>query len=97
MYVLISAALFLAGVTGLSAALGFGFTLAAAKKQDPEHFEKGMVRALGSAEDGATLALRALGRGTLYACTGCGLLFYGIWKLSGAQNVSEGSYKRMVH
>lgn len=88
-FFLIPAALFLAGVTGLSAALGFGFTLAAAKKQDPEYFEKGIVRAVGSAEDGATLALRALGRGTLYAFAGCGLLFYGIWRLSGAQDVSS--------
>lgn len=38
-------------------------------------------------ETGASLALRALGWGTLYAFTGCGILFYSIWKLSGAKNV----------
>lgn len=42
-------------------------------------------------EPGAQLALRALGWGTLYAFTGCGLLFYGIWKLSAAKNVKDNS------
>lgn len=41
-----------------------------------------------SAEPGASLAIRALGWGTLYAVTGCSLLFYGIWKLMAVNDVS---------
>ena len=28
-------------------------------------------------------------RGTLYAVVGCGVLFYGVWKLSGAQDLRQ--------
>lgn len=74
-------------VSGISAIGGFGYTLAAAKKQDPTSFGKGFVPTRELQETGANLALRALGWGTLYAFTGCGILFYSIWKLSGAKNV----------
>lgn len=43
---------------------------------------------ISSAEPGASLALRALGWGSLYAVTGCSLLFYGIWKLMAVNDVS---------
>lgn len=86
-YHIISAAIFLASVSGISALIGFGSTLAAAKKQDPTNFGKGFIPTKELHETGSSLALRALGWGTLYAVTGCGLLFYSIWKLSGARNV----------
>lgn len=82
-----SAGIFLAGVSGISAIIGFGATVASAKKQDPKYFDKGMIGARGMHETGVSLAMRALGWGTLYAFTGCGVLFYSIWKLSGANNV----------
>lgn len=75
-------------MTGISAIFGFSRTISAAKKQDPEFFNKGMIPTLKLPESGSQLALRALGWGTIYACTGCGILFYSIWKLSGASNVS---------
>lgn len=75
-------------MTGLSALIGFSTTIAAAKKKDPKYFDKGLASTAHLHETGASLALRALGRGTLYAVTGCGILFYSIWKLSGAQNVN---------
>jgi len=28
-------------------------------------------------------------RGTLYAFAGCGILFFGVWKLSGAENLAD--------
>ncbi|KAJ3654151.1 hypothetical protein Zmor_013362 [Zophobas morio] len=87
------AGIFLAGVSGVSALIGFGATLAAAKRQDPKYFGQGMVGSRQMGETGAGLALRALGWGTLYAFTGCGILFYSIWKLSGAQNFEEFRYK----
>ncbi|XP_057372435.1 transmembrane protein 242-like [Daphnia carinata] len=42
-----------------------------------------------SAEPGASLAIRALGWGTLYAVTGCSVLFYGIWKLMAVNDLKE--------
>nr|CAH7737859.1 unnamed protein product [Callosobruchus chinensis] len=89
----VKAAFFLAGVTGISAIVGFGMTVATAKKHDPKYFNKGMVPTRELPESGANLAMRALGWGTLYAVTGCGILFYSIWKLSGAQSFSEFRYK----
>lgn len=84
----VKAAIFLAGVSGISALIGFSKTISSAKKLDPRYFDKGMTPSIELAESGASLALRALGWGTFYAFTGCGLLFYSIWKLSGATNVS---------
>lgn len=43
---------------------------------------------ISSAEPGASLALRALGWGSLYAVAGCSLLFYGVWKLMAVNDVS---------
>jgi hypothetical protein len=43
---------------------------------------------ISSVEPGASLAIRALGWGTLYAVTGCSVLFYGIWKLMAVNDVS---------
>ena len=40
-------------------------------------------------ETGAKLAARALGHATVYAIGGCGLLFYSIWKLSGASDLAD--------
>ena len=108
----LTAAAFLAGVTGVSILFGFGTTLAAAKKKDPHYFDQGLTgriegqagesisnnaatamrrRAPGSiasVEPGASLAIRALGWGTLYAVTGCSVLFYGIWKIMAVNDVS---------
>ncbi len=56
---------------------------------------------ISSVEPGASLAIRALGWGTLYAVTGCSVLFYGIWKLMAVNDVSAMSYDllelRMKH
>ncbi|XP_044733210.1 transmembrane protein 242 [Chrysoperla carnea] len=85
----LKAGVFFASVAGLSAAIGFGTTLAAAKKQDPKYFDKGVVGSIGMTDTGAGLALRALGWGTVFAFGGCGILFYSIWKLSGARDLKE--------
>ncbi|CAH1954414.1 unnamed protein product [Acanthoscelides obtectus] len=89
----VKAAFFLAGVSGISAVIGFGMTVASSKKQDPKYFNKGMMPTRELPESGANLAMRALGWGTLYAVTGCGILFYSIWKLSGAHNFVEFRHK----
>lgn len=73
---------------GISAAVGFGRTLATAKKTDPNFFNKGMVGSIEMAETGSNLAMRALGWGTFFAIVGTGSLTFAIWKLSGATDVS---------
>lgn len=84
-----AAGIFLTAVTGISAMIGFGTTIMAAKKQDPKYFGKGIAGSIEMTETGASLALRALGWGSLYAVTGCGILFYTIWKISGAKDVRK--------
>lgn len=83
----IAAGIFLAAVSGMSAIIGFSATLAAAKKQDPKYFNKGIATTMDLQTSGVNLAVRALAWGTFYAVTGTGLLCYSIWKLSGAKNV----------
>ncbi|KAG8231601.1 hypothetical protein J437_LFUL019353 [Ladona fulva] len=83
------AAVFLSSVTGLSMLFGFGSALAAAKKKDPTFFDKGMLPSRKVPISGSSLALKALGIGTVYAFTGCGILFYSIWKILGVNNLQE--------
>ncbi|XP_055641382.1 transmembrane protein 242 [Toxorhynchites rutilus septentrionalis] len=83
------AAAFLAGVAGISAVAGFSKTIMSSKKADPQFFEKGVQGSIAMQETGASLAMRALGWGTLYAFIGTGTICYGIWKLSGASNMKE--------
>ncbi|XP_060517209.1 transmembrane protein 242 [Cylas formicarius] len=85
----VKAGIFLAVVSGISAFVGFGTTVLTARKQDPKYFGRGLIPTRQLPESGAALALRALGWGTLYAHLGCGLFFYGIWKLSGAKDLAE--------
>ncbi|KAF5288843.1 hypothetical protein FQA39_LY03722 [Lamprigera yunnana] len=87
------AGMVLAALTGISAFIGFGATLAAVKKQDTTNFNKGVVGSVEMSEPAVVLAFRALGRGTVYAFTGCGILFYAIWKLSGAETLHDFRYK----
>lgn len=54
----------------------------------------GLHSSVEMADAGAILALRALGWGTLYAVAGTSLICYGIWKLSGAKDVSI--YKKII-
>lgn len=74
---------------GISAAVGFGRTLATAKKTDPNYFSKGMTGSIEMADTGAHLAMRALGWGTVLAFLGTGSIAFAIWKLSGAKNLEE--------
>ncbi|XP_076308285.1 LOW QUALITY PROTEIN: transmembrane protein 242-like [Tachypleus tridentatus] len=80
---------FLAGVAGASLVFGFGMTLAMAKRKDPTFFTKGLVGSKEVPESGGSLAVRALGWGTLYAVCGFGLFCFGVWKSLGVQNLKE--------
>lgn len=63
--------------------------MASVKKKDPAFFNKGLATTQQMTETGASLAMRALGWGTLYAVAGCTVFFYSIWKLSGVNNMKE--------
>lgn len=83
----LSAAAFLATVSGMAAFVGFSRTITTARKQDQKLYEQATVETVNLIEAGTKLATRALMWGTIYAVAGTGTLCYGIWLLSGASNV----------
>ncbi|XP_070496308.1 transmembrane protein 242 isoform X1 [Chironomus tepperi] len=96
---------FIVGVAGISALIGFSRTLAIAKKNDTQYFDKGIsANSIEMTETGAQLgievflltslavhinSLRALKWGTLIAIIGTGSLCFGVYKLSGANDLKE--------
>lgn len=86
---------FLGTVGGAAAIFGFSKTLMSSKQEEQKLLEKGLIEGTHVLDAGSALARRALGYGTLYAVLGCGLLTYGIWKLSGATNVI--CWKSIIH
>ncbi|PVD28450.1 hypothetical protein C0Q70_11038 [Pomacea canaliculata] len=68
---------------------GFGMTIAMAKRKDPHMFVKGLLPSREVPESGGSLAMRALGWGTLYSVAGVGSICFVVWKLLGVQNLNE--------
>ncbi|OQV21088.1 hypothetical protein BV898_04852 [Hypsibius exemplaris] len=60
---------FLGGAAALGILSGFGSAIAMAKKKDPTSFDKGLM-GLERMESGGSLALRALGWGSVFAVGG---------------------------
>lgn len=78
------------GVSGIFFLSGFSSALATSKKNNPKYFNRSLKKNEEDHTAAATdLALRALGWGSLYSTVGCGILFYTIWKVSGATTFEE--------
>lgn len=89
--------LFLGAMAGFGLLIGFSNGISIAKKSDEKHFNKGLMMLPdgpidsknSSMESGVRLAMRALGKGSIYAFAGVGLVSASIWFGIGAKDLKD--------
>ncbi|XP_071956746.1 transmembrane protein 242-like [Antedon mediterranea] len=82
--------MFMSSVAGAAVVFGFGLTAARARKMDPAMFKSRLKGESGEVlESPSSLGLRALGWGSLFACSGFGFMIFGVCKILGVKSVEE--------
>jgi len=76
--------LFLSSVGVFASIGGFSMVISKTRKSSPADFDKGLL-----IDNASKLAMKALGRATIYSVGSFSIFCFSIWKLMGVKNLEE--------